>query len=321
MVRDNGYGSLSALLALLLAGIILSVPAGAVTLRESAKVALPPFTLQDVTQEKLSGELAGIKLGQLPRPGRTRFISRAYIKLQARSQDKSIPRFEGSVHQMEVSRPVRTIGGEELREHVRELLNDELAVTDSVTVEIRKVPESLKILPGPFSLKLNGWNPYRKERGRTNYRVTVRQRGTSITRFRVIASITQENKVPVATQPIARGQTVTEDMIQWKEREISSLDGNIIRREKEIIGFKADNSFDAGDVITGGDIRRPTLINRGDPVTIVLKQNGFRVTTKGEAQDQGALGDRIMVENLSSEVELLAEVIGERRVLIRDADE
>jgi flagella basal body P-ring formation protein FlgA len=53
----------------------------------------------------------------------------------------------------------------------------------------------------------------------------------------------------------------------------------------------------------------------------VLKQNGFRVTTKGEAQDQGALGDRIMVENLSSEVELLAEVIGERRVLIRDADE
>lgn len=306
-------------MALLVAGAFLAVPAGAVTLREEAEVALPPFTLQDVTRESLTGEIASVELGRLPEPGRTRFISRAYIKMQARSQQKPIPSFNGPVSQLEVRRPTRLVGKQEIREQVYGLLRDELAVTDSVDIQVRKAPDSMTVLPGPYTLRLDSWNPYRAERGTTNYRINVRQRGQTTTEFSVTASITQHNKVPVANQPIARGQTITPDLIQWKEREISSLGGNIIRSKKAIIGFEADRSFESGDIITGDELEKPILIDRGDPITIVLKQGSFKVTTKGEARERGARGDRIMVENRSSEVQLLAEVIGERRVLIRDA--
>ena len=303
-------------LGLFILGTSVGAFAQTITLEEEVKVQSPPFTLNALTSNDLSNKISGISLGSLPKPGESRLISRAYIRMQARLQDQPVPSFSGDVRQVTVRRPSRELGRKDLESKVERVLTEELTVTDGVEIEILDFPQTVSVLPGSVDLRLEGWNPYQKQRGASWYRISVFQRGHRTNTFRVKASLHQNNKVPVAAKPIARKQLIKSQHIKWETRDISRMRGNIINKKEKVVGFEADRNFKPGDVITGGDLAKPILIERRSPVTIEHRKNGLMITTKGMAMEKGARGDRIMVKNRSSEVELQAEVISERRVLI-----
>lgn len=318
MSSHSRYRHAITVLILSIIGLSLAVPVRGVVLPDEVEVRTEPFTLNKIAEGEIPDELSGILLGDLPEPGSTRVISQALILMQARRQGKAIPRFEGPVRQVRVKRPYRTLTRDDLRDPVRNLLRDELAVKKGVRVSVKELPEKLRILPGSYQLELEKKNPYDRNRGTSRFQIRVIQSGSSVRTFRIKASISQKNLVPVVTEPIARGQTVRASMIKWKNRDITSLSGNIVTSEKNVIGYKTKRSLDPGEIITGDVLKKPIVIDRRTPVTIVDRKNGLTITTKGKALEDGARGDRIMVENQSSEVKLLAEVIGERRVLIKD---
>jgi flagella basal body P-ring formation protein FlgA len=48
------------------------------------------------------------------------------------------------------------------------------------------------------------------------------------------------------------------------------------------------------------DMKRPAVVARGAPVTIVLAMPGARLTARGQALDEGAVGDTVRVVNAHS---------------------
>jgi len=303
---------------LLLFLFLVPVKADAVVLKKTATVRTSPFTLDKIVEGTLAEGMGGITLGNLPEPGNSRVISRAYIIMQARKQGKQAPSFEGPIRQVSVKRPSLTIDQQNLREKIRHALRSEFAVTDDARIKLKHVPGELRALPGPVEIEVGERNQYQTERGTSRYRMILKQSGTTVDEFQVEASVTRKSEVPVALEPIARGQSVTSSMVEFKSRNISSLDGNIINKKDRVIGYESKRNIDSGEIITGDELKKPIVVRRNNPVTIVRKHGGVTITTKGEAREDGARGDRIMVENQTSEVKLLAEVVGERRVLIRD---
>jgi len=59
------------------------------------------------------------------------------------------------------------------------------------------------------------------------------------------------------------------------------------------------------------------LIHRGDPVTITAINSAIRVSIKGIAIENGKLGDRIRVKNLSSSQIIDAKIVAKQQVEIK----
>ncbi|MFB6344865.1 MAG: flagellar basal body P-ring formation chaperone FlgA [bacterium] len=290
-----------------------------VRLRESVSVAHGPLSVEDVMVGDLSGTNYSLTLGSLPEPGSVKYVSRAYIIMMARNNDVSVPEFAGDQTRTRVKRPVRTLKKPELEKRVESTVRDQLVETNDLNLEIRSIPESLSILPGPYELVVNSVNAYQSERGPVWYRFKIRQKGRTTKSFRSKITVSQHRKVPVAVRRLDRGTILQPDMIDWQKKKIGTLRGGVIESPEEIIGRELTRSVGAEKILRAEYLQKPIVIERRDRVTIRYRKDGVVITTQGEATEDGAVGDRIRVKNTSSEREVSAEVINEGLVEVNQA--
>lgn len=285
-----------------------------VRLRESVDVTHGPLSLSDVIVEDLSGTNYTLRLGSLPQPGHVKFVSRAYVMMLARNADKPVPQFVGERVRTRVQRPARTLKGNELKSRMKTTVRNNLSDRSNLRIVIEKVPETLTVLPGPYEVTLENPGVYQSERGSVWYRFGIKQKGTVTKSFRAKVLVSQFRKVPVAVRRLKGGTVLQPKMIEWVKRKINSLRGGLVTDPKDVIGYELTRNVRADKIIQSDVLKKPIVIERRDRVTIRYRMGGVTITTKGTAREDGAIGDVIRVENISSEKRVSAEVINERLV-------
>jgi flagella basal body P-ring formation protein FlgA len=85
----------------------------------------------------------------------------------------------------------------------------------------------------------------------------------------------------------------------------------------KIIGKIAVRDLIAGEPLRQSDLKSPQLISRGQSVNITSKAGGLTVTMKGKALGNARAGDRLWVQNQSSNKRVEGEVTPQGEVLIR----
>jgi flagella basal body P-ring formation protein FlgA len=196
------------------------------------------------------------------------------------------------------------------------LLEEHFTDRDNINIEIKRVPRQVSMLPGEYQLQFARRDPYHRLHGSDWYEVEVLQKGKSTASFRVRADVTQFVKVPTARNMIMNGDVIRAEDIVWEERESSSIYGGVITDTKSILGFETKRSFRAGQVIQKRSLERPLAVKRNKPVTIKYSFNGINVNAHGIAQGSGAIGEKIVVENSSSDERVYAEIIDKRTVQV-----
>lgn len=308
----------------LLLGLALSVlvvgsaqAAPEVALREVATVSQGPLSLADIVEGDLDEEGYSLDLGSLPEPGQVRMVSRAYVQMTARRYDKEAPTFVAGPVRVRVKRPERIVSGDELRTRVEEVLREQFSLGVSTDVSVEDVPEKVTILPGPYDLKLRGRNLYQSERGNQEYRFNVNQNGETISTFRAATDIRQNRRVAVAAEPIPRDTVLEPEMITWEERDVGTSDGRLVGNSENLVGKKVTRSLRPGKPFKTNYLEEPILVERRSRITLRYTIGSMRVTTRGEAKEDGSLGERIEVENLTSEKTVTGRVINENIVEVR----
>jgi flagella basal body P-ring formation protein FlgA len=149
-----------------------------------------------------------------------------------------------------------------------------------------------------------------------------------VVRFRVIADSTavEEDTVVLraslwsdawfAREPLASGAALDTALIE--PRRIDSFR----MRDAIPVGtpdteFVLSRSIQAGAVLTWNDVGRRPLVKKGDVVEVCATEGLLRVTLKGLALQNGALGDTVTVRNPESLKIIPALVVGENRVEVR----
>ena len=107
---------------------------------------------------------------------------------------------------------------------------------------------------------------------------------------------------------------------------LKASDLTIVRRPKAegtalsdlnaVVGLAARHQLHPGQPLSTADVMKPEIVLRNDTVTIVYQVPGVTLTLRGQAQDNGALGDTIGVINVESKRVVQAVISGPDRVTV-----
>ena len=129
--------------------------------------------------------------------------------------------------------------------------------------------------------------------------------------------VTSFASIPVLNAPINRSELIVGSDIVFQEMEIDADLQGVFMDPKQIVGKIAVRNLIAGKPVRQSDLKAPQLISRGQSVNITSRAGGLIVTMKGKALGNARAGDRIWVQNQSSNKRVEGEVTAEGEVLIR----
>jgi len=116
--------------------------------------------------------------------------------------------------------------------------------------------------------------------------------------------------VAVVSRPLAHGIPVTEADVTLEQREINRLTAGYFENIAAVIGRQPKRSLAKGSVISPRDLNIKKIISKGSRVSILAETNGISVRMPGLALTDAGEGDRIQVQNLSSERTITGTVMG-----------
>ena len=125
----------------------------------------------------------------------------------------------------------------------------------------------------------------------------------------------------VAAGAVAQPQTVeiavlsaavqAGEIISANDLETQAIDARRARGAltmAEIAGLEARRPLSAGTPVRAHDLRQPTLIKKGQAVTMVVSHGALTIAAKGKALEDGSKGAIVRVQNLSSNQVIQGEV-------------
>ncbi len=139
-----------------------------------------------------------------------------------------------------------------------------------------------------------------QHRNSANITVTVKCQSEKPWSVHVPVKISTFSNVFIAARPLVTGAVIQLSDIQYEKRETSQLRNGYYENVEEIVGRRPKRSLVKGATISPKDLEQNKIIQRGNKVTIIARNNNITVKMPGKALDDAVEGGIIKVENLSS---------------------
>ena len=113
----------------------------------------------------------------------------------------------------------------------------------------------------------------------------------------------------VAANAIAPRNQISADDLEVRRIDISNSRGAAYSRMNDVVGMTAKSYIQAGQIITANQITPPTLIKRGETISLIAQSKNFQIKTVAIAQQDGKAGQIIRVKNVASKKTVEARVL------------
>jgi flagella basal body P-ring formation protein FlgA len=117
----------------------------------------------------------------------------------------------------------------------------------------------------------------------------------------------------ILSRSVKRGEILRESDFVVRQIRVSRA-GVYASRASEVLGRSLKKNLSQGETIPLNSVADVSIINKGKTVTIMANDAGLRVEAKGEALENGVLGDSIRVRNIASKIVVSAVVVAEDMV-------
>ena len=146
--------------------------------------------------------------------------------------------------------------------------------------------------------------------------VTVAVPDGEAVQMRVSGQVVAMAMAAIATSRLAPGHLVGDGDVRLARVRAAALRGAAAVVPEAAVGMSLRHDVPAGQVLSLADLVRPALVQRGALVRMSLESAGISLSAQGIAEEAGANGDRIRVENPLSHQIVLAEVTGAGEVRV-----
>lgn len=130
--------------------------------------------------------------------------------------------------------------------------------------------------------------------------VGVRCAGSRPWKVYVPVTVAIHETVLVALQSLPRGHVMGRDDVKEAARDISTLHYGYVRNIDGLTGQRLKRPIMAGAIITPAVLEAKTVIRRGQGVTLIVSNPAISIRVAGKALADGAMNQRIRVENSGS---------------------
>ena len=122
--------------------------------------------------------------------------------------------------------------------------------------------------------------------------------------------------VPVLSSSLRNGDIIRDYNVKPITIRDDDLNQDYALQTADLVGMTPRRSLTSDRPVRISDLEKPKLVEKGDAITMVLKQGPLSLTAKGKAMDSGAKGDTIRVMNTSSRRMVEARVNGPQQVVV-----
>ena len=130
--------------------------------------------------------------------------------------------------------------------------------------------------------------------------VGVRCSGSKPWKVYVPVEVIVTESVLVSRRTLPKGHLLTAADVVHEQRDISMFRGGYLSSIEELADQRLKRQIESGRVITPSMLVADVLVRRGQMVTIVVKNDQMHIRMAGRALSDGALNQRIRVENSNS---------------------
>jgi len=120
----------------------------------------------------------------------------------------------------------------------------------------------------------------------------------------------------VTTKPVSRGESLNERNLCIRKCEITNVRGEVLSNMEDVRGKIAARTLPAGAVLKTDHLAKVEVVQRGELVTVRLNKGSLEIAMKALAMRDGAVGEYIPVQNISSRRRFSARVVGPRTVVV-----
>ncbi len=152
--------------------------------------------------------------------------------------------------------------------------------------------------------------------GRYAVTATLSRNGTIVESKQVRLFIHKYANVAIANDRITRSEELNEKSVSFDKRDIAELKEQPLISIDEIKGCRARRNLMQGTVLTSGDVETMPLIKSHADIHIVYSNGLCRVTSQGQALQDGRIGDYIRIKNKSSGKIVIARVIDDKSAAV-----
>lgn len=114
----------------------------------------------------------------------------------------------------------------------------------------------------------------------------------------LFAAATGQVEADVLVRAVARGETVRAG--DFERRSVPAAQTRFALRAEDAIGKEARRMLPAGVPLRASDVAPPTLVHRGDTVTLSLRSGPLSISAPGRALDNAGGGEVVRVVNLAT---------------------
>ncbi len=174
-------------------------------------------------------------------------------------------------------------------------------------IDIRMLPLDNRLRLGPCEAMTSDVTG-RRLHGRVS--VKVRCQGPSGWGVFATAEVAVVKPVVITRGPVPRGTTLRPDDLMLVTRDISTLRPGYLVDLEDALEMTVRQGLRADAVVYARQLAAPTLVRRGDRVTISARHGAVEVSSQGIALSDGAYGTQIEVRNSNSDRTISGWVVG-----------
>jgi len=140
--------------------------------------------------------------------------------------------------------------------------------------------------------------------------------GNNVWSVYVPVNIKVYQSVVTTNRPMSRDEIITAEAVSVKKIDITSLNQGFFTDSMMVIGNVMRFPAKAGNILTPQSITKQKLVKRGDRVNISLEDPELIVYMQGESLEDGGVGDKIKIKNISSKRIVEATIIAPGKVQV-----
>ncbi len=190
-----------------------------------------------------------------------------------------------------------------LRIGVESFLRDRLEETDEFEIA-REIPE--QIFAESFVVARCDAAPESLS-GSTKVQIVFSKNDNVIRRIYVPIRVSLKRNVPVALRVLNRGDVVQASDIEYRLSDVTYLQAKL---PDDVIGKRLTTTLSRGAVITQAHLGSAAAIQRGDIVSIILRNGAISVRATGAALDDAVAGQNVRVRREDSQA-IISGIVGE----------